>query len=117
MGIAVGSGKGAEVEVGTGVRSAVGSGVDVDVGNGVAIRIAVGACADVATGIGTGDVAVAACEFGGGSPVSPAQLMDISTAATTNRTATTANRSSIVASGLPVANLYLGGNSNTSDEV
>ena len=117
MGIAVGSGKGVEVEVDTGVGSAVGSGVDVVVGNGVAARIAVGACADVATGVGTGDVTAAACRFGSSSPVSPAQPMDISMAETTNTAATAANRSSMIASGLLVAKLYLGGNGNTGNEV
>ena len=117
VGIAVGSGKGVEVEVDTGVGSSVGAGVDVDVGNGVAGRIAVGAFADVATGVGTGDVTGAACGSGSGSPVSPAQLMDTSMAATTNRAATLANRSSMIASGLPVAKMCLGGNGNTGNEV
>ena len=117
MGIAVGSGKGVEVEVDTGVESAVGSGVDIDVGDGVATRIALGACADVATGVGTGDVTAAACGFGSGSPVSLTQLMDISMAETTNRAATPANRSSMIASGLPVAKLYLSGNGITGNEV
>ena len=117
MGIAVGSAKGVEVEVDTGVGNSVGAGVDVDVGNGVAGRIVVGACADVATGVGTSDVTVAACGSGSGSPISPAQLMDISMAETTNRTATAANRPSMIASGLPVAKMYLVGNGNTGDEV
>ena len=112
MGIAVGSGMGAGIEVDTGVGSAVGSGVDVHVGNGVAGRIAVGAPSSVATGAGTGDVTAAACGFGSGSPVSPVQLTDISMAETTNRTRTAAIRSSMIASGLAVAKLCLGGNGN-----
>ena len=43
--------------------------------------------------------------------------MDISMAETTNTAATAANRPSMIASGLPVAKLYLGGNGNTGNEV
>ena len=43
--------------------------------------------------------------------------MDISMAETTNTAATAANRSSMIASGLLVAKLYLSGNGNTGNEV